>query len=205
MSLLDSQSPTYRSIEKDIVHSGFRPSLFAVAPGSYASNQVYGSSAASVGNYDTITDLALSNASVRLHDKNVDFSVKLYLDTTSDPGSGFTTNSELRVKVKSLTTGDPARYLKGLPAPDVKYPLPLFEDVEITDASTGQVFTGIPIGDLEARLLHGGELALVSKDLTATPASTAALVKGLISAALGAEISVTCISIRGSYRTANHV
>ena len=196
-----------RSVKKDICHSGFRPELFTVDAGSYASNQVYGSGLAAANDYNTETIRNVSIANIRQHDTDVDFSVKITLDLSlADPG--FTGNEEIRIRtLQPLAAGEPGSYLKKLPIKSVNYGQPLFLDVEIIDPSTGAPFAGFPvaagIGQLQARLLISGELALVVVDLTAGPPPvvtplTADDLAPLFGAGAGTQL---LMSVRGSYRS----
>ena len=194
-----------RGVEGRVSQAGFRPSLYTVAAGSYASNAVYGSGAAAVEDYDSVDIPADSSASLRQEDSDVDFSLRLILDL--EPADPITTDTnEIRLRTIPLGTSEPARYLRRLPVHSVDYGLPLFLDVEIIDPSTGAPFAGFPsvagIGQLQARLLHGGDLALVVTDLSAGPPPTvtpltAADLTPLFGAAAGTEL---LISVRGSYR-----
>lgn len=199
-----------RSVQTNISHSGFRPELFTVATGSYASNQVYGSGAALVNDYNDETVRNSSRASIRQHDRSSDFSLKITLDLSlADPG--FVTDEELRIRtLQPLGSGEPGRYLNKLPVKSTNYRQPLFLDVEIINPATGFPFAGFPViagaGQLQARLLISGELALVVSDLTAGPPPTVTpLTTGDLSPLFGAAAGTQLeISIRGSYRAENH-
>ena len=213
MSLITTEVQD-RSGQTSITNSGFRPQLFIAAAGSYASNAVFGSGVVAVDNYDDETlrgdssSLQQSKASVRQQDKLVDFELALTLDLdAADPG--FAAADELRFGVVApLLAGQPARYLNGLPDSDWQYGLPLVLDVEAVQVSTGLPPAGFPavagVGQLQARLLHGGQLALVVADLAAGPPPvTTPLTAGdlipLWAGALGAGERLR-ISVRGSYR-----
>lgn len=197
------------SVKGSICNSGYRPQLYTVAGGSYVSNAVYSSGATEVNNYENETlrrnsnPLARTTGSIRKHGKNVDFSVEVALNCDlANPGFGAT--EELRIRVLPLSTGDPFRYGRGLPISDPLYGLPLFTEVEVVDADTGLVpgAFGALAGQLQARLLKGGDLALVSNDLGqgGIPATVTALNAGDIAGLFGGTINLLRISVRGSYR-----
>ena len=195
------------SIKKDICNSGFRPELFTVDAGSYASNQVYGSGLAAVNDYNTETIRKSSIANIRQHDSDVDFSIKVVLDLSLS-APGFITGEEIRIRtLQPLASGEPGAYSRKLPVKSINYGQPLFLDVEIIDPSTGAPFAGFPsaagIGQLQARLLINGELALVVADLSAGPPPvvtplTSTDLAPLFGAAAGTKL---LISVRGSYRS----
>lgn len=202
-------SSTDRQVQKSVSHRGFRPQLFTVAAGSYASNHIYGSGAALVNDYDTEQLQTLSEASIRQHDRDVDYNIKLLLDLSlADPG--FAAGEEVRVRTfQPLGTTEPGSYLKKLPVKDSRYRQPLFLDVEFVNPATGAPFAGFPVaagaGQLQARLLISGELAFAVTDLTAGPPPTvtpltAADLAPLFGAAAGTQMQ---ISIRGTYRGQN--
>jgi len=195
-----------RGVQTAIRNSGFRPQLFTVATGSYASNPVYGSSAALVNDYNDEIIQGSSRADIRQHDRDVDYNVKIILDLSlADPG--FVTDEEIRIRtLQPLTAGQPGRYSNRIPVKDVNYRQPLFLDVEIINPATGAPFAGFPavagIGQLQARLLIGGELALVVSNLAAgPPPTTTPLTAGDLSPLFGAAAGTQLqISVRGSYR-----
>ena len=198
-----------RQVQKAISHGGFRPELFTVATGSYASNHIYGSGAALVNDYNTETLQHISEAAIRQHDRDVDYNLKILLDL-SLANPGFVTDEEIRIRtLQPLASGEPGRYLQKLPVKDRSYRQPLFLDVEIVDPSTGAPFAGFPavagIGQLQARLLISGEMALVVTDLTAGPPPTVTpLTHGDLSPLFGAGAGTQLqISVRGTYRGQN--
>lgn len=195
-----------RAVQNNIAHSGFRPQLFTVAAGSYASNQVYGSGAALVNDYNDEIIQAESRASIRQHDSNVLYNVKVILDLSqTDPAFGSTQEVRIRT-LQPLTSTEPGRYLTRLPKKDVNYRQPLFLDVEIINPATGAPFAGFPsvagAGQLQARLMMNGDLALIVCDLTAGPPPTvtpitAADLAPLFGAGAGTQLE---IAVRGTYR-----
>ncbi len=205
-----------RGVQRNIRNSGFRPQLFAVASGSYASNSAYGSGAASTGNYDALTlrgyisSQAQTSAVIRQHDRDVDFSLTLTLNGDAADPFGQETYDEVRLRVvQPLSSGEPGRYLNRFPKPDPLYPLPLFEDVEVQSVSDGVQRLPLQSGNiLQARLLHGGELAFVRNDLTAGPPPTTSAiltseVGSLLGGALGAGERIR-FTVRGHYRASNN-
>ena len=197
---IDTQT-TDRGVQGAVQQTGFRPSLYTVVTGSYAANHVYSSGAAVVSNYDSVmVDTPASKASVRKHDTDVEFDLKITLNlAAADPG--FVSTDELRVRVLPLGTSEPLNYFKALHTPAHDYRLPLFTNVQIVDPATGASIVPVA-GQLQARLLYGGHLALVVADLTAAPPTTAALtagdIAGLFGAAAGSELELT---LRGYYRS----
>ena len=196
------------SVSKDISHGGFRPELFTVGAGTYASNHVYGSGIALVNTYTPQSLSSLSRASIRQHDRDVDYSLKITLDLSlADPAFN---NEELRIRtLQPLGATDSGAYLKKIPVKSVNYRQPLFLDVEVINPATGAPFAGFPvnagIGQLQARLLISGELALVVADLTAGPPPTVQPLTALdlapiFGAGAGTQLQ---ISVRGSYRGEN--
>lgn len=195
-----------RGVQNNIAHTGFRPQLFTVASGSYASNQVYGSGAALVNDYNTEIIQDASRAAIRQHDNNVEYNVKVVLDL-SLANPGFVTGEEVRIRtLQPLASTEPGRYLTRLPKKDVNYRQPLFLDVEIINPATGAPFAGFPsvagAGQLQARLMMNGDLALVVTDLTAGPPPTVTpITAGDLAALFGAAAGTRLqIDVRGSYR-----
>lgn len=199
---LSSISETYdQGLEKTVARSGFRSELVTVAPGSYASNQSYGSGAVSTGSLASVSK-SDSQCKIRKQDVDVDFSVDVVLDTTA-AAPGLTAGDELRIRsLRPVGSNNPGRYSAVLPIPDRKFGLPLILDVEVVNED-GVVPAGFPavagVGQLQARLLYGGELALVVRDGQATPATTTPLTFGDVSPLFGVDDEVT-IRVRGTYR-----
>ena len=198
-----------RKVANAVDHSGFRPQLYTVVTGSYASNSVYGSGAALVNDFTDEQLQDLSEAVIRQQDRDTTFSLKVVLDLSQvDPG--FDYDEEIRIRtLQPLVSSDSPRYLTSLSVNAREFRLPLFLDVEIVDPSTGAPFAGFPseagIGQLQARLLHGGALALVVTDLTAGPPPTVTPLTfvdlvPLFGAGAGTQLR---ISVRGTYRGQN--
>lgn len=198
-----------------IRHIGFRPELYTVAAGSYASNEVYGLGAPLVSSYLDIqlsrgtTTVPLIGASgppfvnstegcdIRQHDNEVEFvcSVTLDANPATDPDLG---TEEIRIRPRPITPNLPSRYIIPLPLP-TRGSNPVFEDVEIQNKSGVQVApAGVGAWLLEARLLKDGNLALVKKDVSATGTQQTALTHDDISAAFVAN-NVISITVRGKY------
>ena len=203
-----------RKVANTVSHTGFRPQLFSVASGSYASSATYGSGAALIDNYSTVTIQDKSKANIRQQDRDTDFHLKLTLDLEqADPSTPPENGpSELRLRtLQPLAVGEPAAYLKRLSINARAFNLPLFLDIEIIDPVTGAPPAGFPasagVGQFQARFLHGGELALIVTDISTgppapvTPLTTADLTP-LFGGAPGDEL---LISVRGTYRGQNVV
>jgi len=204
-----------RFVNNEVFHSGFRPRLFVVTYGTYASNASYGSGTAAVtgppSNYDSQTlrgatnGLAQTRATIREQDNDIDFVIEITLDASlSDPG--FITGDELRIQVlQPLAANEPGRYLTPLPAPDPSKGLAVFDEVEIVNTATGLLPPGV-VPDvfpafLKARLLFGGELALfwkVSDDISA--ADVAATVNSIANAFEDPSGTTIKFQVRGTYR-----
>lgn len=200
-----------RGVQNDISQGGYRPQLYLVSAGAYGSNAVYGSGAASIGTYDDqVPPVTLRNNSssqcqtrsvVRQQDKDCDFNVSICLDASQpDPFGG---TDELRIRVlQPLALGEAARYLNGLPNSDPLYSLPLFDDVEVLNQVGLNLLPDAVNSVLQARLLKGGDLALVQKDNAAGPPPvTAALTGAQLGALLGGGAGdLVRIIIRGTFR-----
>lgn len=199
-SSIDTQS-TVRGVFGVLLQTGFRPSLYTVVAGSYALNHVHSPAATVLNSYDAVSaGTPDSKASIRKHDTDVEFDLKITLDL-SNANPAFPAGEELRVRVLPLGTGEPARNFKAMHSSSVEYRQPLFTSVEMINPATGAAIVPVA-GQLQARLLHGGRLALVVEDLTAGPppvttALTAANLAGLFGAAPGTQLQ---ISLRGQYR-----
>lgn len=193
-----------------VLNNGSRPQLYLVAAGSYATAAVYGSGAASTGNYDTVTlrgdtsSLQQSGSAYRKEARNVYFTTIISLDSAqTDPFANQAT-AELRIRTKRpLSSAEPGSYLNQLPLPDPNYPLPLFFDCEILGMNDGQPLLPTQANSLvQARLLVGGDIALVRRAMGAPPVDTALTAGDL--AALFGQVSVPNtirIIVRGDYRT----
>jgi hypothetical protein len=203
-----------RQVQSQPVESGFRPQLFTVVGGSYASNAVYGSGATALNNYDTVTLRGDSNgqlqtkASIRQSGSLVNFEIVISLDLTqADPQ--FPSSEELRIRTVPLTLGEPNRYLNTLPPPDDNFNQPSFDDVEILLVdSTGATVGAVPAAltsmlTLSARFLYGGELALLGTVADAPNYFTNALTANALAGNFGAVAEPTRlrISVRGSYKS----
>lgn len=187
-------------LQSDVSYSGFRPQLFTVAAGSYASDATYGSNTDPTGDYSSVAIVSESIAKTRVDDNQVDFDVQISLDATAaDPAA--TGGDELRIRVVPRVAGEPQRYRQGLPPSKTPLTLPLFTDVDVILKSTGAT-SGTLTGLLEARLLYGNELALVARDTTATPPAHDALTATSLSALFGQQAADSIlITVRGQYRT----
>jgi len=203
-----------RSIEGTVENDTIRPQLFLVESGAYASNGVYGSGAAAVEpdttNIEAVTlrgstsPYTQSKCDIRQHDHEVSFSMSLTLDTTQTAPVVTDPNEELRIRTQPIVSSEPGRYLNMLPAHDTAYGQPMFESFEIltidtTGAAAPVSPATLPVTqELRARLLHGGELALVS-EIPAVGPNIALLWADLL-ALFGVPDTALRISIRGRYR-----
>lgn len=196
---------TQFSMQTQTQRSGFNPELFTVPTGTYASNASFGSGVPSSESYNAITVADQSVASVRQQGTSVDFDIRVVLSTTAGDDPGFTGTDEIRLRcnVPSQNAGD---YVKKLPASDHTYTQPLFADVELIDTATGGAPAGYTTaGLLQARYLHGGELAIVLLDPAGgPPPTTAALTVANLTPIFAAATDQIALRVRGSYRAYGH-
>jgi len=184
-------------VTSGIIHHDTIPQLFTVAAGSYASSANYGSGAAHNLTADA-AQITGSNHVMRFHDKSVHFATRIVLDLTQDFPFGNNTSDELRIGTK-LTPGPTFPAIptgKVLLQPDSHTHQPIFGDVDIIFGATGMTALTLT-GEFKARLLYGGELALVRVDYTdqtVTPITTANLA-GLFGEGPGTLV----FSVRGDY------
>ena len=202
----DCQLLRSRGVEGSVTQGGFLSSLVTVGAGAYASNPpTYGSSSPILLNYNSVTATASSGASVRKSGDRVDFSLSVTLNADA---AAPVANEELRIrainKLDGTTLADAPcgrRSTSGLPSVAAGSTLPLFTDVDIIDTATGLPPAALGVaGQFAARLLHNGDLALVSVDLTAAPQTQTALTSAEITAAFGGPTAELRVSVRGSYR-----
>jgi len=208
--------PSKNTLEKDLVQDGFRPLLYTVIPGSYASDAVYGSGDTMVNNYaskqlsrgtstvplvGTTNVVSKEGCDYQRKDKKVDFTLNITLNSTlADPAFGAT--HELRIKPYIRTSVEPAVYRKGLPLPQRDQPLPLFAKTEITDKNGVPVLPNSGTGvKLYTRMLQSGDLALISRNLLTYTDS--ALTNDQIQTRFGLTNQVTFINISGEYLCQN--
>lgn len=196
-------------------------SLFAVAAGSYALPGSFGSGALPVSfpfvpfpvnSADLFQDDQHSALVIRKEDSQIDFTIKITLNLHSEvevfPGG---TNQELRVG--SRLTNFPVSPIR-MPQAAVLNPVnyeafyPLFADVEVLQSSGLPLTTLFPasadgLGQLKARFLNGGQLALVNVDYTVpnNVSTTPVLASDLN--ALAVSNNTIVLSIRGSYLAKN--
>jgi len=150
-----------------ISHRGIVPSLYTVNSGSYGSNSSYGSGKPATHTYESVVIKSNTSAAIRQHDSEVDFNIQVALDITKPSPFNippFIAAHEIRIK------SGISPYLRTLPCTDPKYGLPLFNNVEmiLSESGVNALTTVIPVpqGILQARLLYGGDLALVILDTT---------------------------------------
>lgn len=189
----------------------FRPQLFVVAAGSYATNAVYGAGAAPVqsGGSDVTYEAATytdSSNSLRGTQgnfyrvgKNVQFDIVVSLDGTTDPATAAAVGTEVRLRTLPPSASEPGRYDIHLPNFDPKFPLPSF-DVECVDLSTGAIVLPQAAADqvLKARLLPGGLLAFYILALAA-PQTMTAVTRTMLSTYIFGAATPKQFRIRGQY------
>ena len=214
MSITDQKANS-----SDINHRGFKPELYTVANGSYASNEVYGVGAALVNTYlpvqiprgtSTVTLLpgppevfvsSTEGCDIRQHDSDVDFIISVCLDGNplTEPSYG---DEELRFRPQQ-NPNFPPRYRIPLPLSKREQTSPTFTDIEIVDKTGVQVAPDASAGAgtwlLGARLLRDGTLALTKRDISVLGTQEVALLASDINAGFTAD-NVIFITLRGSYK-----
>lgn len=195
---------------------GFSPELFTVVAGSYASNAVYGLGAAATNSYLSIqlprgtTTVPLVGGSgppfvtstngcdIRQHDNEVDFICSVVLTGTTDPAFG---SDELRIRPRTTTLADPARYRRGMPLAQHSAQI-VFDEVEIQNKAGTQIAPDATAGGgtwlLQARLLKDGTIALVKSNVGIVGTQQTALKASEINAGFVAN-NVINITVRGKY------
>lgn len=191
-----------RSVEDTSINSTFRPDLFVVPGGSYASNVVYGSGVEALSpSYNGVTvrlstnSLGQTEGYIRQNDKISNFELQVVLDTSlPDPWPQST--NELRIRTLPPLSNEPAsRYNKILIPEDG---LPLIQNVEILDQN-GRNLLPQANSILQARYLFGSELALIRKNLL-VPNTVVPVLTSDLSPFFGSEtVTSVRIIIRASY------
>jgi len=205
--------------EDGILSGGFRPELYTVDNGAYTSNTRFGPSAPLVTSYlvnqipaGTTTvplgvtgppfALSSTGCTYRMQGNKVEFVCNVTLGG-SDPN--YPDLEELRIRPAQRINFNRVVGQRGLPIPDSRFSLPLFNDIEIVNKSGSEAApdAGTPAGEyqLQARLLLNGELALVLKDIAGGPPS---IIRGLQSGDIDGSFAtndVINITIRGTYKT----
>ena len=213
MSLSGIDNSTSRGVSNDVQQSGFRPQLFLVAAGSYASNPAYGPGAVATGTYDAqtppITDrdngqsICQTRARMRQQDNNISFDITICLDATQPNPFGLLDTDEVRIRVLPLSAGEPGRYNNPLKTQDPFYGLPLFLDIEVVNQLGVNLLPAVANTVLQARYLSGGQLALVQQDISVAPPVSTALVAddiGALLSILNPPGSLIRIHVRGQYK-----
>ena len=188
-------NPFDSSVETEVSNSNFRPSLYVVAPGSYAGAN-YSPSAVSTGSYDTVTLRSSTNSrlasicDIRTQDTEVDFNLNIAINTAVASPISPITSSELRITVLPLLPNEPNRYMNRLCPADNAHMNPKFLEAElvILNTSTNIVSSVTPIA---ARLLSNNVLALVDTSDAALPFSALTF---------SAPNTAAIFAIRGNYR-----
>lgn len=204
MSWTASNNPSNFGIQtqSDISNTTSVPSLFSVATGTYATLGTFGSMKPAVL-VSTSTNENDSGFVIRKEDKQIDFAVKLILNADGEtfPFPGQTTG-EVRIKAKDYGLPTPMRrpQSKILTPIDLNIFQPLF-DCEILQVNGAPIASAWPpstggLGELKARWLFGGQLALVNVNYNvASNIATTPLTVADFNA-----LTVPCvISVRGSY------
>lgn len=209
-----------QKVYSGISNKGFRPELYTVTDGTYATNSVYGVGAPLLNSYlsvqiprgtSTISLVgatgspfvpSMEGCSIRQNGYDVDFICNVVLDGNpiTEPTFG---NEELRIRPRRNDFTQPPRYMKPLPLSDRKLDEPNFDNVEIVNKAGVQIAPGATAGAgswlLQARLLKDGTLALVKKDVSLVGTQQTALRHSDIDSGFTAN-DVISITIRGSYR-----
>lgn len=217
MSFLDQKANS-----ADITNRGFRPELYTVANGTYASNSVYGVGAAVVNSYLSVqiprgtSTVVLSlgppvlyvnsteGCSVRQQGKDADFTMNVCLDGNPLTAPAFG-NEELRLRPQQTTPDRPLRYRVPLPLAmnDHATVSPMFVDTEITNKSGVQIApdasAGIGAWVLGARLLRDGTIALTKRNLAVVGAVEVALLASDINSGFVLDGAIF-ITLRGTYK-----
>lgn len=183
------------------------PQLYAVANGSYASNANYGSGAVALtGSFDQYTIAEKCSHMIRKEqNKQTQFSTTLSLASEGFPVGLPASDGEVRIRTKWQ---QPLTIYHTTPVGDVLNPFdpstvsPLFDECQIsTDAPifAFPVSTG-GLGQLKARLLNSGDLALVNVNYTLTnDVNTTPILVSDISSLMGEGQGVTTLNIEGYY------
>ncbi len=184
--------------------------LFTVVAGSYALPGSFGSGAAVITTADAAQDQNNSALVIRKQDTQIDFAAKIVLNITEvDVFPGATTGQEVRFSAKNTGFPTPVRMpqSKNLPPNDLDTFQPLFADVEVLRVDGLPLTAVFPasasgLGQLKARFLHGGQLALVNVDYNlANDVSTTPVLASdfnILNAGEFEPFSLV-LSIRGSY------
>ncbi len=208
-----------KNVENGIFSGGFRPELYSFLNGAYASDARYGPSSPLITSY-LINQLPRGTTSVplgvtgppfvisntgcnyRMQGNKVEFVCNVTLGG-ADPN--YTDNEELRIRPAQRINFNRVVGQRGLPIPDSRYSLPLFDRVEILNKTGAETVpdAGTPAGQyqLQARLLLNGELALVLKDVAGGPPP---IIRALQNEDIDGAFSinnVVSIIIRGTYKT----
>lgn len=220
MSLSITDTFDQKANSHGVRNRGFRPELYTVDDGTYASNSAYGAGTAPVSSYLTVqlsrgtTTVPLIGAAgppfvtstegceIRQNGRDVDFICSVTLDgnPATEPAFG---NEELRIRPQQVPFDQPARYRIPLPLAKRDLPEPTFENVEIQNKAGVQIAPDVTAGAgawlLEARLLVDGTLVLLKKDVSVTGTQVTALRHADINAGFSAN-NVISITIRGTYK-----
>lgn len=143
----------------DVTHHNTVPELFTVASGSYVSTPTYGSGATHLSTSFGVQVPNKSNLYIRLQDVDVLFSARVTLDLTQASPFGASTD-EIRIGTNLSSKFPPLH--KVLLQPNSATFQPLFGEVDIVYGSNSQPAIANP--HIKARLLYGGELALLVVD-----------------------------------------
>lgn len=188
-------------------------SMFSVAAGSYALPGSFGSGVpmiATAANQDDNNSALV----IRKEDSQIDFAIKMTFNVTDGVAplfAGTVTGQEVRIGSRNQGFPTPIRRPQSsvLPPVNVDSFQPLFLDVEVLNSDGAPIAIAWPpsaagtpgLGQLKARWLYGGQLALVNtnyavNNLTNTTPILASDFNALVGAA---GTNTVVLSIRGSY------
>lgn len=160
-----------------ILNRGFRPELYTVASGTYASNSVHGLGAPVINSYTNIQlargvgppfITSVEGCDIRQHGQSVDFTCSITLDGNPLTEPDFS-NQELRIRPRRARFDQPGRYGISLPLAKRGTDGPVFKGVEIINKDGVQIAPGSKAGPgawlLEAKLLIDGSIALLKRNI----------------------------------------
>ncbi len=173
MSWPASNNPSNFGIKRygDINQTTGTPLLYTVLEGSYVTPGSFGSGAAQLENASLVQDNNNSAVVIRKEGRLVDLDLKLTLNLAGDAPFADGTG-EVRITSKPASVPvPPLRQPQGQNLPPVNLSLyqPLFQQVEVLQSNGNPITPAFPIssdgvGQLMARFLHGGDIALIIVD-----------------------------------------
>lgn len=172
-SFLNPENSNYSVPQPDILEYTYRPEVYFVAAGSYASTN-FGAGAAPIESggvvetynaatlrvADDTADLPASKVAVSKIHKQVQFQGIIAIDgTIANPYAA--TVGEIRITAVPPLTSQPIQWARKLPAPAPGFPLPLFDAYLVGPDGTTLLPT-VANSALKVRVLPTGDLALVN-------------------------------------------